>query len=156
MDVAVDPHQARVREPLVVRSAAGVQAEVEAVRIAQRKDVVVERILVGKTDRRAERDDHDARMKLARVQRHLDPGKGGARTAPLEPQYGVPQIGRRTPGRLANLNPPRDLRRQRPGQGGRDAGHGAQRRGSRALMYLGHRSSLPRCRHGVKLMPSWR
>ena len=61
MHVAVHAHEARMGEGVALRLTAPVEPEVETVGLAHGKDVVIERIVVRKADRRAHRHDDDMR-----------------------------------------------------------------------------------------------
>src|ERR1041384_4452510 len=91
MHVAVDAHETGVLEGVALRLTAAVQAEVEAVRLADGEDVVVERIMVGEADRRTHRDDDDVRRVRLVGDRDLDGDglrlrRGPARAPEIQPR----------------------------------------------------------------------
>ncbi|TMG78890.1 MAG: hypothetical protein E6H78_20915 [Betaproteobacteria bacterium] len=110
VDVAVDAHQPGVRERIALRLAASVQAEVEAVGLADREHVVVEWIVIGEPHRRAER--HDQHMGRVGLVGNGDLDRDGLgrrrhRRGSFEIQDGIAQIGRGLVVFLENDDPAR-------------------------------------------------
>src|SRR5438876_12143067 len=94
VDVAEDADQAGAREREALCFAASVLAEIERVRLARRKHVVVEGIVVREADRGAERERHHPWDEVFVVHGDLDGRRPrGRRRAGLEIQHRGPEVG---------------------------------------------------------------
>src|SRR3989442_402716 len=109
VDVAEHAHQAGARERVALGVAAPVPAEVELVRLAHRKHVVVERVVIEELHRRAERHYRHARHELLVAGGDLErAGARRGRRAALEIDNRVAHVA----GGLAALLEHRDVARQ--------------------------------------------